>query len=99
MASISAGRDGTVGMDLRRDWPTALGLRGFDPARSTAWIAEGPVLGYLPPGDHDEILDAITTLSASGRQMRADYFDVRRPEALSEILEELHDNWPSAIPN
>lgn len=36
-----------VAVDLRDDWPTALRAAGFDPARPSAWSAEG-LLGYLP---------------------------------------------------
>lgn len=37
-----------VAVDLRNDWPTALKNAGFDPARPTAFSAEG-LLSYLPP--------------------------------------------------
>lgn len=36
-----------VPADLRHDWPAALLRSGFEPARPTAWIAEG-LFGYLP---------------------------------------------------
>ena len=38
-----------VPCDLRDDWPAALRAAGLDPARPTAWIAEG-LLVYLDPG-------------------------------------------------
>ncbi|WP_410592728.1 class I SAM-dependent methyltransferase [Amycolatopsis sp. lyj-23] len=54
--------------DLRGDWPSALRTAGFDPARPTAWSAEG-LLGYLPPEAQDNLLDTITTLSAPGSRV------------------------------
>ncbi|MFI7194910.1 class I SAM-dependent methyltransferase [Nocardia nova] len=57
-----------VGVDLRDDWPTVLRTAGFDPARPTAWSAEG-LLGYLPPEAQDRLLDTITELSAPGSRM------------------------------
>jgi methyltransferase (TIGR00027 family) len=55
----------TVAIDLRNDWPAALQEAGFDPARPTAWIAEG-LLGYLTAEAQDRLLDRITALSALG---------------------------------
>lgn len=52
-----------MAVDLRNDWPTALKNAGFDPARPTAFSAEG-LLSYLPPQGQDRLLDAITALSA-----------------------------------
>jgi len=54
-----------VAIDLRDDWPAALRRAGFDPARRTAWIAEG-LLGYLPAQAQDRLLDQVTTLSVPG---------------------------------
>lgn len=55
----------TVAVDLREDWPAALGEAGFDPSQRTAWIAEG-LLGYLPAEAQDRLLDQITALSVPG---------------------------------
>jgi methyltransferase (TIGR00027 family) len=55
-----------VGIDLRQDWPTALQQAGFDASQPTAWIAEGLLLGYLPPDAQDRLLDNLTALSAPG---------------------------------
>jgi methyltransferase (TIGR00027 family) len=57
-----------VGIDLRDDWPTALGDNGFDKTAPTAWIAEG-LLVYLPPEAQDRLLDNITALSAPGSRI------------------------------
>ncbi|MGI8452010.1 MAG: SAM-dependent methyltransferase, partial [Streptosporangiaceae bacterium] len=43
-----------VPCDLRADWPAALRAAGLDPARATAWIAEG-LLVYLAPDDVDRL--------------------------------------------
>ncbi|MCV7198073.1 SAM-dependent methyltransferase [Mycobacterium angelicum] len=58
----------TVAIDLRNDWPQALIDNGFDPARPTAWIAEG-LFGYLPPEAQDRLLDNVTKLSAQGSRL------------------------------
>jgi methyltransferase (TIGR00027 family) len=53
----------TVPIDLREDWPAALRGAGFDPARPTAWCAEG-LLIYLPSDAQDRLFDDIDALSA-----------------------------------
>ena len=45
-----------IGVDLRRDWPTALCDAGFDPTLATAWAAEG-LLVYLPAKGQDVLFD------------------------------------------
>ena len=57
--------------DLRDDWPTVLRTAGFDPARPTAWSAEG-LLGYLPargaePGDEDKAKEGLHRISERRR--------------------------------
>jgi methyltransferase (TIGR00027 family) len=63
----------TVGIDLREDWPAALQEAGFDPAQSTAWLAEGVLIGWLPPEAEVRLLDAITPLSSQGSRFAADF--------------------------
>jgi methyltransferase (TIGR00027 family) len=63
----------TVPIDLRQDWPSALRQAGFDPARPTAWLAEG-LLALLPPAAQDRFLDDITELSADGSRLLAEIF-------------------------
>jgi methyltransferase (TIGR00027 family) len=63
----------TIGIDLRDDWPAALQEAGFDPAQPTAWLAEGVLIGFLPPEAEVRLLDAITPLSAEGSRFAADY--------------------------
>lgn len=62
-----------VGIDLRQDWPMALRQVGFDAAQPTAWIAEGLLIGFLPPDAQDRLLDDVTALSATGSRFAADY--------------------------
>ena len=63
----------TVGIDLREDWPAALQAAGFDPAQATAWLAEGLLIGFLPPEAEIRLLDAIIPLSSEGSRFAADF--------------------------
>jgi methyltransferase (TIGR00027 family) len=63
----------TVGIDLREDWPAALQAAGFDPAQATAWLAEGVLIGFLPPEAEVRLLDAIIPLSSEGSRFAADF--------------------------
>lgn len=63
----------TVGIDLRDDWPAALQEAGFDPAHPTAWLAEGVLIGWLPPEAEVRLLDSIIPLSAEGSRFAADF--------------------------
>ena len=63
----------TVGVDLRGDWPAALQEAGFDPAHRTAWLAEGVLIGFLPPEAEVRLLDSIIPLSSEGSRFAADY--------------------------
>lgn len=62
----------SIGVDLREDWPAALRQAGFDPGRSSAWLAEG-LLIYLPPDAQDRLFDDITALSAPGSTVATEY--------------------------
>jgi methyltransferase (TIGR00027 family) len=87
-----------LGIDLRQDWSTALRQDGFDDTQPTVWIVEGLLIGYLPPEGHDQILDAITNLSAPGSQLGADYVENPRTDALGEILRKRHAVWNQLDP-
>ncbi len=63
----------TVGVDLREDWPAALQEAGFNPAQPTAWLAEGVLIGWLPPEAEVRLLDSIIPLSAEGSRFAADF--------------------------
>jgi methyltransferase (TIGR00027 family) len=83
----SADRRG-VAIDLRDDWPKALRNSGFDPARPTAWIAEG-LLIYLPPEAQDRLFDNITELSAPGSRLATEHMDIQgSPGEWTEKLNE-----------
>lgn len=60
-----------VPVDLRQDWPAALRDAGFDPARPTAWLAEG-LLMYLPAEAQDLLFERVTELSAPGSRIAAE---------------------------
>jgi methyltransferase (TIGR00027 family) len=62
-----------VGIDLREDWPTALLSAGFDSAQPTAWLAEGVLIGFLPPEAEVRLLDNVDAFSAAGSTFAADY--------------------------
>ncbi|WAC92570.1 SAM-dependent methyltransferase [Mycobacterium sp. Aquia_213] len=66
----------TVGIDLREDWPAALRDAGFDAAQPTAWLAEGVLIGFLPPQAEVRLLDNVISLSANGSRLAADYGSV-----------------------
>ncbi len=88
-----------VGIDLRQDWPTALRQKGFDDAKPTAWIVEGLFLGYLPPDAHDDILDAISALSAPGSRIAADHLDVQGADVVGETMNSVNDIWRKHDPD
>jgi methyltransferase (TIGR00027 family) len=54
-----------IPVDLRDDWPQALRSHGFDPAKSSAWIAEG-LLIYLPAAAQEQLFAGIEALAAPG---------------------------------
>ena len=83
-----------VGIDLRHDWPTALRHAGFDAEQPTAWLAEGLLIGFLPPASQDRLLDDITGLSATGSRLAGDYVTSEgRSEAMQERMRSVTDRW------
>jgi methyltransferase (TIGR00027 family) len=62
-----------VGIDLRDDWPAALQRAGFDATERTAWLAEGVLIGFLPPEAEIRLLTDIIALSARGSRLAADF--------------------------
>ena len=58
----------TVPADLRDDWT----IPGLDPARPTAWLAEG-LLIYLTHDAAERLLTKITDLSAPGSQLAVEH--------------------------
>jgi methyltransferase (TIGR00027 family) len=71
-----------VPVDLRDDWGAALEAAGFDPARPTAWLAEG-LLPYLPPEAEERLLAEVTRLSAPKSR-----FAVERIENVPDMVDE-----------
>jgi methyltransferase (TIGR00027 family) len=72
-----------VPVDLRHDWPQALRDAGFDPARPTAWLAEG-LLPFLPAAAQEAMFDSIDRLSGPGSRAAVEIFgadEEKRKEA------------------
>ncbi|MGA5541103.1 class I SAM-dependent methyltransferase [Mycobacterium sp. NPDC051198] len=94
----------TVPIDLRNDWPTALRAAGFDPAKPTAWCAEG-LLIYLPPEAQDRLFENIAALSAPGSAVATEFvpalkdFDPEKARAATATFSQLGLNldMPSLI--
>jgi methyltransferase (TIGR00027 family) len=84
----------TVGIDLRRDWPAALRAAGFDSAQPTAWLAEGVLIGFLPPEAEVRLLDNVIALSAEGSRLAADYGTVTgTSEQAQEQAQQAAEVW------
>jgi methyltransferase (TIGR00027 family) len=84
----------TVGIDLREDWPAALREAGFDAAQPTAWLAEGVLIGFLPPEAEVRLLDDVISLSAAGSWLAADYGTIVRPsKAARENARLMTEGW------
>jgi methyltransferase (TIGR00027 family) len=54
-----------VAVDLRADWPKALQGSGFNPAKPSAWLAEG-LLICLPASAQEQLFAGIGSLAAPG---------------------------------
>ncbi|OBA83650.1 SAM-dependent methyltransferase [Mycobacterium sp. 1164966.3] len=83
-----------VGIDLRDDWPAALRGAGFEVSEPTAWLAEGVLIGFLPPEAEVRLLDNVIALSAVGSRFSADYGSLNpgTPEA-GEQAQLMADGW------
>jgi methyltransferase (TIGR00027 family) len=74
-----------VAVDLLRDWPAAVAAAGFGANSATAWLAEG-LLRYLGPGGTTRLLEQVTSLSAGGSRLAAEYIGrqmLRDPEVIA----------------
>ena len=83
-----------VAADLRQDWPAALTAAGFDPAKPTAWLAEG-LLMYLPAEAQDRLFEQITELSAPGSRISAEavrHHDEERRAQMRQRWEKMADD-------
>ncbi len=81
-----------VGIDLHQDWPAALRRVGFDADQPTAWIAEGLLIGYLPPDEQNRLLHRVTAQSAAGSRFAADHMPMWTPLQL-EAERAFVDGW------
>jgi methyltransferase (TIGR00027 family) len=76
-----------IAVDLRDDWAAALRAGGFDPARPSAWLAEG-LLMYLPAAAQQALFAGIDALSVPNSwaaveesvPMPAEVFESKREE-------------------
>ncbi|HEU0192164.1 MAG TPA: class I SAM-dependent methyltransferase [Mycobacterium sp.] len=75
-----------VAVDLRDDWPEALRGSGFDPARPSAWIAEG-LLIYLPAAAQDQLFTGIDALAAAGSHVAVEDGEPMPPADFAAALE------------
>jgi methyltransferase (TIGR00027 family) len=73
LGAVPAAEHRAVGIDLREDWPAALRAAGFDATAPTAWLAEGVLIGFLPPDAEVRLLDNVISLSATGSRFSADF--------------------------
>ena len=79
-------RSHEVPVDLRRDWPSVLKQRGFDPSERTAWLAEG-LLMYLPASAQNRLLALITASSAPGSRVAVEAVPYRDDDRFDEMRE------------
>ena len=84
----------SVAIDLRHDWPAALREAGLDPAKPTAWSAEG-LLPFLPPEAQDALLDNVTLLSAPGSRLATENLPdaSRSVPMMADRMREATDRW------
>ncbi|SPM33461.1 O-Methyltransferase involved in polyketide biosynthesis [Mycobacterium rhizamassiliense] len=75
-----------VAIDLREDWPAALRAAGFDPAKPTAWLAEG-LLMYLPAEAQDKLFTQIGELSSAGSRVSAETAPMHAEERRQQMRE------------
>jgi methyltransferase (TIGR00027 family) len=76
-----------VAVDLREDWPQALRDSGFDPAKPSAWIAEG-LLIYLPATAQQELFTGVDALAAPGSHIAVEDGAPLPPEEYAAAVEE-----------
>lgn len=76
-----------IAIDLREDWPQALRDSGFDPARPSAWIAEG-LLIYLPADAQEQLFTGIDGLAGHGSHAAIEDGAPLPPDVFQAKLEE-----------
>jgi methyltransferase (TIGR00027 family) len=75
-----------VPVDLREDWPRALQDSGFDPAKPSAWIAEG-LLVYLPAAAEEQLFIGIDALAGPGSHLGVEDGAPLSPEDYAAAVE------------
>lgn len=70
-----------IAVDLRDDWPKALRDNGFDPAKPSAWLAEG-LLIYLPAAAQEQLFEGVDSLAAPGSHVAVEEMDPMDPGEL-----------------
>jgi methyltransferase (TIGR00027 family) len=76
-----------IAIDLRDDWPQALRDNGFDPAKPSAWIAEG-LLIYLPAAAEEQLFSGINALAAPGSHVAIEDSEPQQQDAHEAAVEE-----------
>lgn len=76
-----------IAIDLREDWPQALRDSGFDPAKPSAWIAEG-LLIYLPASAQEQLFTGINSLAAPGSHVAVEDGAPMQADAFEAALKE-----------
>jgi methyltransferase (TIGR00027 family) len=76
-----------VAIDLRDDWPQALRDSGFDPAKPSAWIAEG-LLIYLPVAARVQLFTGVDALASSGSHVAVEESAALPAEAFQAAVAE-----------
>ncbi|WP_406817453.1 class I SAM-dependent methyltransferase [Mycobacterium sp. M23085] len=76
-----------IAIDLREDWPQALRDSGFDPAKPSAWIAEG-LLIYLPASAQEQLFTGINSLAAPGSYVAVEDGAPMQPDAFEAAVAE-----------
>jgi methyltransferase (TIGR00027 family) len=94
LGAVAGAEHRPVGIDLREDWPAALQRAGFDATQPTAWLAEGVLIGFLPPEAEVRLLDNVAALSVASSTFAADYGSVRGQTAEEQRqAQQLTDRW------
>ncbi|SPM39061.1 O-Methyltransferase involved in polyketide biosynthesis [Mycobacterium numidiamassiliense] len=76
-----------IAVDLRDDWPQALQDNGFDPAKPSAWIAEG-LLIYLPASAQEQLFTGIDSLAGPGSHVAVEDGAPMKSDDYEAALEE-----------
>ena len=76
-----------IAVDLREDWPQALRDSGFDPAKPSAWIAEG-LLIYLPAGAQEQLFTGIDSLAGHGSHVAVEDGTPLKPDEFEAKVEQ-----------